>query len=160
MQIGEIEISLNLDLATFDECRVAGNAMYDAWEAQHSADPEGDIEKPPFERDDGAWGNLWMKGLLEAREFAFLKPGPNAWRKMEEAPYDKAVIVRVGYMTFQARLLRDNAMTSEDASCDQWVAEHEGEHPACWTDGACWDSNSDDQISMQPAAWRFIGADE
>lgn len=71
-QIDTITIGISLDLPTFDEAKRAGEAMHDAWEAQCAADTDGNIDKPPFERDDAAWGNLWMLGLLAVRKLVVL----------------------------------------------------------------------------------------
>lgn len=77
------------------------------------------------------------------------------WRPIETAPYDTPVEVRVGSMTFLARLLPDASMSSLDETCDQWQAEIDGEHPPCWSEGACWSSNVDEVMSLQPTAWRL-----
>jgi len=50
---------------------------------------------------------------------------------------------------------REKALRNMDrAKCDQWQAAVEGEHPPCWSDGACWESNADEIGSLQPNAWR------
>lgn len=61
-------------------------------------------------------------------------------------------------MTFLARLEPD-ASENEHGSCHQWVAAIEGEHPPCWSDGACWASNEDEVASLQPTAWRSSDMD-
>lgn len=76
------------------------------------------------------------------------------WKPIESAPYGTPVRVKAGHMTFVARLMPDASMTSEEQSCDQWQAEYEGEHPPCWSEGACWESNMDESPSMQPEAWQ------
>lgn len=76
------------------------------------------------------------------------------WQPIETAPYVTPVRIEVGEMTFLARLVQDASMDENERSCDQWVAEREGEHPPCWTDGACWASNSDEMMSMQPTRWQ------
>ncbi|MFT4056878.1 MAG: hypothetical protein QM681_20400 [Novosphingobium sp.] len=79
----------------------------------------------------------------------------SGWRGMDEhIPYDTPLEIRVGRMTMWARLIPDGS-ENEDGSCDQWVAEYEGEHPPCWSDGACWESNDDECMSLQPTAWRL-----
>lgn len=77
----------------------------------------------------------------------------SAWYSIEIAPYNEPVEIRVGHMTIVARLLPD-VSEDENGSCDQWAAEFEGEHPPCWSDGACWASNEDEIMSLQPTAWR------
>lgn len=74
------------------------------------------------------------------------------WMPIETAPYETPVLVKVAHMTFEA-MLKPDAAENEEGSCDQWVACHEGEHPPCWTDGACWQSNADEIESLQPVAW-------
>ena len=76
------------------------------------------------------------------------------WRPINTAPIDTPIRVKVGEMTFLARLLPDASMTSDERSCDQWQAEREGEHPPCWSGGACWESNEDEVMSLQPTQWR------
>ena len=78
------------------------------------------------------------------------------WQDISSAPYRTPVEVRVGHMTFVARLLPDAAMSSLDETCDQWQAEYEGEHPPCWSGGSCWDSNEEEVTSLQPTAWRDV----
>ena len=76
------------------------------------------------------------------------------WRPISEAPCNEPVKVRLGKgMVIVARLIPDGSMSSEEESCDQWVAEYEGEHPACWSGGACWETNEDEVSSLQPTAW-------
>lgn len=75
------------------------------------------------------------------------------WRDIASAPYSTPVRVKVGGMTFLARLEPDASMSDMDTSCDQWQAVNEGEHPPCWSEGACWESNLDGDCSMQPEAW-------
>lgn len=77
------------------------------------------------------------------------------WQPIEMAPYSTPVeVVLEEGMVIVARLLPDFAMTEDDQSCDQWRAEYEGEHPPCWSGGACWDSNEDERMSLQPVKWR------
>lgn len=77
------------------------------------------------------------------------------WRDIESAPYNTPVEIKVGSMTFLARLHPDASMSSLDESCDQWQAEINGEHPPCWSGGACWASNENEDMSLQPTAWRL-----
>lgn len=79
---------------------------------------------------------------------------PDGFQPISDAPYSTPVEVRVGSMTFLARLLPD-ASEGENGSCDQWVAEIEGEHPPCWSGGSCWAMNEDEVESLQPTGWRF-----
>jgi hypothetical protein len=84
------------------------------------------------------------------------KPVRN-WRVIECAPYNEPVEVEAGRMRFPAILLPDAAMTTEEKSCDQWHATTDV-YPLCWTDGACWETNADEQASIQPTRWRPIEA--
>jgi len=77
------------------------------------------------------------------------------WLPIETVPYRETVEVRVGEgMAFRAQLLPDASMSDLDTACDQWQAAIEGEHPPCWSGGACWESNEDEISSLQPTAWR------
>ena len=80
------------------------------------------------------------------------------WRGTGTAPFNTPVEIKAGSMTFLARLLHETSMDEDMRPCDQWVAKNHGEHPPCWTDGACWSSNENDDRSLQPEAWRHIGA--
>ena len=78
------------------------------------------------------------------------------WERIEDVPYNVPVVVRAGHMTFEAVMVPDASMTSLEQSCDQWQATREGEHPPCWSGGCCWESSEDEQMSLQPTAWRPI----
>ncbi|NML93833.1 hypothetical protein [Novosphingobium olei] len=78
------------------------------------------------------------------------------WKDIESAPYNTVVRVKAGQMTFLARLIPNGAMSDMDTSCDQWVAEIEGEHPPCWSGGACWENNEDESPSLQPDGWQSL----
>ena len=80
------------------------------------------------------------------------------WRDIGTAPFDTPVEIKAGSMTFLARLWPDASEDENEQSCDQWIAHIEGEHPPCWSAGACWSSNENDDRSLQPEAWRHIGA--
>lgn len=87
--------------------------------------------------------------------------GAPKWQPIESAPYNTPVIVEVGSgMSFAAQLVPDASMDSEDQFCDQWRAVHQGEHPPCWSGGACWERNENDAISMQPRRWRVLDPEE
>lgn len=84
-------------------------------------------------------------------------PEPVGWMGIESAPVNTPVRIKAGNMTFLARLIPDASMSDLDTACDQWQAEIEGEHPPCWSGGACWASNEDGVTSLQPTAWRYPG---
>jgi len=75
------------------------------------------------------------------------------WKTIDSAPYNTPVRIKVGEMTFVARLLPDASMTEDELPCDQWQAEIEGEHPPCWSGGACWSSNENEDPSLPPSGW-------
>jgi hypothetical protein len=78
------------------------------------------------------------------------------WLSAMTPPYAQEVEVRVGAMRFRAKLMQGASLDENGRSCDQWQAAREGEHPPCWTDGACWESNADLSPSLQVDAWRFV----
>lgn len=80
------------------------------------------------------------------------------WRSIESAPYSTPVRVKAGDMTFIASLEPDVSMDEHGSECDQWHATNEGEHPPCWSGGACWQSNEDEALSLQPCAWQPLPA--
>lgn len=104
------------------------------------------------------------RGAHGAREnIAALRAAPpvgarvTGWQPIETAPYGVPVRVKLGRGTTIVAVLRNNAATTEDGNdCDQWQAHFEGEHPECWTDGACWQSNADNVMSLQPRAWTAL----
>jgi hypothetical protein len=81
------------------------------------------------------------------------------WRPIETAPYEQEVRVKVGEMSFCAILVRDAGMNEDESLCDQWHATREGEHPPCWSEGACYASNADGVASMQPTGWMPVEPD-
>lgn len=97
-----------------------------------------------------------MLEILDAHTAA--QPAPDAvaeaaWSGVENAPYDTPLTVLAGGMTFAAILRRDASLNEDGESCDQWQAVVEGEHPPCWTDGACWESNEDGIPCLWPEAF-------
>lgn len=79
------------------------------------------------------------------------------WRPIEEARYNTLYQIRAGHMEFPAKLFPEVAINDANQSCDQWIAEHEGEHPPCWSGGACWANNEDEVPSLQPTHFRPLG---
>lgn len=75
------------------------------------------------------------------------------WRDIETAPYSQEVEVKVGRMRFNAILCPDASLTAEERPCDQWKATTD-RYPKCWSDGACWESNANEQMSDQPTHWQ------
>lgn len=95
---------------------------------------------------------------FEAFAIRDAQPAPDAvaeaaWSGVENAPYDTPLTVLAGGMTFAAILRRDASLNEDGESCDQWQAVVEGEHPPCWTDGACWESNEDGISCLWPEAF-------
>ena len=82
----------------------------------------------------------------------------DGWQDIANAPVNTPVRVKAGNMTFIARIVLGASMTSDEQECNQWQAEHEGEHPPCWSGGACWESNEDEAMSLQPTYWQPIAA--
>ncbi len=112
---------------------------------------------PRFKKPDQYFGRTshWDQVRREAIAAWNTRPTPAhepVWMPIETAPYNTPVQVKVGHMTMLARLI-PNGSEDENGSCDQWQAEHDGEHPPCWSDGACWASNADEVQSLQPSAW-------
>lgn len=74
---------------------------------------------------------------------------------MKSAPYSTPVVVQLEDGTeLLATLEPDASMTEGEQPCDQWWEVEEGTAPDCWTDGACWSSNADEVMSLQPVKWR------
>lgn len=123
-------------------------------------DVDGDI----YRQDPECVGSAYMMAdailrLLEAHTAEQTAPSaapvaePVVWSGVENAPYDTPLTVLAGGMTFAAILRRDASLNEEGESCDQWQAVVEGEHPPCWTDGACWESNEDGIPCLWPEAF-------
>ena len=94
------------------------------------------------------------RAICDALEASMEREAP--WYSVEIAPINEAVEVRAGHMTFEAILRPEVSMKEDGADCDQWQASREGEHPPCWSGGACWASNEDEVMSLQPKAWRRL----
>lgn len=93
-----------------------------------------------------------VAAILNAHWDSFGEPEEDPWRPLDTAPYNTPVRIKAGNMTFIAELLPSASM-NEDGECDQWQAVHEGEHPPCWSGGACWASNENEDPSLQPEGW-------
>lgn len=79
----------------------------------------------------------------------------NPWQAIESAPYEIGVEIKVeGGTVLNAELRRDASLSEDEEPCDQWVAAEGADYPACWSAGACWQSNEDGNMSLQPIAWR------
>lgn len=92
---------------------------------------------------------------LAAAPAAPAQGGGDGWQPVSDAPLNEEVEVRVGHMTFLAKLVPGGAIDTNESPCDQWQATQEGEHPPCWSDGACWSVNEDECVSLHPEAWRY-----
>lgn len=75
------------------------------------------------------------------------------FQQIATAPYWKHVEVKVGRRWFLAMKVANGSLDENERPCDQWQALTDN-HPACWSDGACWESNADGNMSAQPEAWR------
>lgn len=98
------------------------------------------------------WNNRIM--AADALREVLARRKAEAWQPISSAPFHTPVIVKVGQMTFPAVLRGNAAMDENGQDCAQWQAMNEGEHPPCWSDGACWASNADGLTSMQPTCWK------
>jgi hypothetical protein len=77
------------------------------------------------------------------------------WQDIKTAPYRLPVVVQLeDGSELLAELVPNASMTDEEMPCDQWQEIEEGSAPPCWTDGACWESNHDEVMSLQPRKWR------
>ena len=81
------------------------------------------------------------------------------WQPIETAPVAECVWVQAGGMTFKAAWFPSFSLDENGEECDQWLAEEEDEHPPCWTDGACWETNADMVQSAQPTHWMPLAKD-
>lgn len=50
----------------------------------------------------------------------------------------------------------DGFLDAAEQDCGGWVFVEDQEPPACWTDGACWESNENCEKSVAPIAWKPI----
>jgi hypothetical protein len=83
-------------------------------------------------------------------------PDNGRWRSIDTAPCDKTPVLIRTYMGFAFPAFYDpnSSLDSAMNSCGQWVAVHEGFHPPCWSEGACWTSNAEEVSSDPPVAWK------
>lgn len=72
---------------------------------------------------------------------------------MDSVPRGRPVIL----LTFAGYVVKaqwETGFTDEELKpCGGWVASEEEQHPPCWSEGACWASNTDEAESDQPVAW-------
>lgn len=110
-----------------------------------------------YEETAGAREKIAERSKQDAEWYRSLIPlveaGEAQWRTdMENAPLDTPLAVRAGDMTFDASLqLLDNG---DQEPTYGWVAEHEGIHPRCWTDGRRWARNENDEPSAPVTHWQ------
>ena len=78
------------------------------------------------------------------------------WAEIRTAPRDGSDIevMTAGGFEMRARWERQGLINEAGDDCGGWVASDEGLHPACWTDGVCWESNEDELPSDPPIKWR------
>lgn len=78
------------------------------------------------------------------------------WQPMETAPRDgtpiQADIPGNGKDNIIAWM--DGFLNDTGQCCCAWVFVDDQEPPDCWTDGVCWESNDDNEKSVDPAAWK------
>ena len=81
------------------------------------------------------------------------------WHSMETAPRDGTPIqARIpGNGSDNIIMWLDCFIDAEDQDSCGWAFVHEDqEPPQCWTDGACWSSNENNEQSVQPIAWKPV----
>ncbi len=80
------------------------------------------------------------------------------WQPIETAPTDgRAVVARIpGYGDDNLIAWRDGFLDAAEQDCCGWVFVSDQEPPPCWTDGACWESNENDEASIYPTHWMSI----
>lgn len=123
-----------------------------AWEF-HAGQGNWSTTISDFRPSDASWRRNIRPLYEHPPAFAAAIPS-GEWQPISEAPLDTEVEVRVGQMTFLAKLVPGAAMDTNESVCDQWQATREGEHPPCWSDGCCWTVNEDENCSLWPEAWR------
>jgi hypothetical protein len=81
------------------------------------------------------------------------------WQSMSTAPRDgTAIQVEIpGNGSDLIIAWFDDFIDGKGNPCGGWAFVEDQEPPACWTDGVCWESNADDQPSIQPARWKALG---
>ena len=75
------------------------------------------------------------------------------WQPIETAPHELTVKVKVGRKSFPAIYRLGVSVDENGKDCDQWQAVGD-DYPRCWSEGACWTSNADGDMSLPPEAWR------
>ncbi|WP_179697315.1 hypothetical protein [Methylobacterium sp.] len=134
----------------------AGTMVCDCQDVNETRPEDG-----PDAADDAAFiaaSVNYVRKLIRSGQLVASTPGQKGagcgWQPISEAPLDTEVEVRVGRMTFLAKLVPGAAMDTNEHVCDQWIAAREGEHPPCWSDGCCWAVNENEDRSLWPEAWR------
>jgi len=73
---------------------------------------------------------------------------------METAPIDgQTITIKTATGAIVRAFWAGGLMNGSEEDCGGWHALHEGEHPECWTDGICWESNENEQRSDPPVTW-------
>lgn len=76
------------------------------------------------------------------------------WQPIETAPRDgTAILVKTVGDHYLEAYWGDSLMNKAEHFCSGWFANKEDNHPACWTDGVCWESNADEEPSDPPILW-------
>jgi hypothetical protein len=80
------------------------------------------------------------------------------WRPMATAPRDGTPIQATipGHGSDNIIAWMDGFLNADEQDCCSWVFVEDQEPPPCWTDGVCWESNENDEPSVQPTAWKPI----
>lgn len=78
------------------------------------------------------------------------------WQEMSSAPLDGTEIqARIpGHGEDNVIAWTGGYMNTEGDECACWVMTRDQEPPESWHDGVCWDVNADEEMSVQPTAWK------
>lgn len=121
---------------TTDGCLMKRKAA--SWLAWNTRAPNVHLLNTPEERVQNDAENEHIRG--------------NAWQPMKTAPRDKTHVLVQTFEGFAFPAFYDpNSSLDENM---QTCGVHKGFHPPCWSEGACWTSNADQERSDPPVAWK------
>ena len=94
----------------------------------------------------------WITERLDLHQLGL--PLDSPWKPIASAPRNGDTVAA---LTKGGRLVKVywcvDFVETDSGPCSVWVAAGEGQHPDCWDDGVCWETNGDGEPSDPPVLW-------
>lgn len=79
------------------------------------------------------------------------------WQDISTAPKDRPIQAKIpGHGSDNIIQWMDGFTDSDGEDCCCWVFVEDQEPPDCWTDGVCWEVNSNGYASVKPTHWKDL----